>query len=38
MLVLTVMLAIIAFVVPAASGWIGFRLGVTRLDEEGAGD
>ena len=32
---LTVVLTLIALVVPIASGWIGFRLGVQRLDEEG---
>lgn len=32
---LTVVLAAIALAVPLVSGWIGFRLGVQRLDEEG---
>ena len=34
-LILTSLLALIAFALPIISGWVGFRLGVSRLDEEG---
>lgn len=36
--IVTVFIALIALAVPAVSGWIGFRLGAQRLDEEGAGE